>query len=1019
MATLYKLSAALGTVNWNAGTSWSLTSSIVLNNPSNLFPVAGDIVIFDGSSSNVVINVASTCTSLNFGGFTGNMDMQNTLTIVSVGTLVFSSSMTITGSSGLIFSLTTGSIQTTSNGFVWTNPLTINGTNPTITLNDNFLISGLTTIATTSTTNINGAFEFRCQGLTISSTAVITGTAKIRFNYNGGTWTMSNASAEFRSSVDIAANLTIGTNIYYNSGVLTYLSGTVTTTGSTLNITSTQANYNTTLNTNGITWNNIIINKTTAAALNVTLSSLLSASGTLRITGTQAITFLGTAGFNVNTFTILTTSAVTHTFVSSLTYTITNSFTANPTGTTLVTLAASTATPAIINYNGTFASQSIIHINVTNINSSGGNTLYTLSGTISGTTTNWIRADLYFINAGTDWATATNWSLLSGGAANGIQPTSIDNVFFDGNSANCNVPAGTRACANFNTTSLYNNQLNLDADVAVNGNLTLGSAGMTFGAGTGFLNMRFTAPSQTRILDVATGLIFPRFSFGAGAGIAGTIQVTRSTVFNNFRNVEIQGVTTTINPASGSITLRVVGGTFGGQRTALNSNITFEIDGNCTMVGGSFGGGTIIALTGSTLTVSGTWTCTPTTTIDFSQATSVSFNSLVEFAPSTVTINFPPSVGSIRILRGGFLTLLSDVIVTERFYVPGNFGTIATISGSFKLSVLGDWDGGANNGVGGTATLSFEGNTNASWLNSTSFSISNLIVDKGTATLTIVPSTATISSANYTVVSGTIVHTGTITLSGNQTITHLVPTTYNNITIGNTSVTKTLNGNVLNIAGTFTCNVTQTFAGTAGWTAANFTNTSTAGAIMTFANINTSPTAVYTVNNVLTIIGTALSRITLQAAGRVNFNGGIAIPVPPATTSVMTTTVAQSLLVGMTVSQATGQAPAGLLSLLPNRPTITSQISPTTWNLSQGVNPAIASPTTLAAGFKAIFTLAAGASQTVAYVTTQDIDSSGGQTVWAFQSDQDQQSGSNVSLYRTINWNSLTAPKMAYYTWVG
>ena len=1026
MATLYKLSAALGTVNWNAGTSWSLTSSIVLNNPSNLFPVAGDIVIFDGSSSNVVINVASTCTSLNFGGFTGNMDMQNTLTIVSVGTLVFSSSMTITGSSGLIFSLTTGSIQTTSNGFVWTNSLTINGTNPTITLNDNFLISGLTTIATTSTTNINGAFEFRCQGLTISSTAVITGTAKIRFNYNGGTWTMSNASAEFRSSVDIAANLTIGTNIYYNSGVLTYLSGTVTTTGSTLNITSTQANYNTTLNTNGITWNNIIINKTTAAALNVTLSSLLSASGTLRITGTQAITFLGTAGFNVNTFTILTTSAVTHTFVSSLTYTITNSFTANPTGTTLVTLAASTATPAIINYNGTFASQSIIHINVTNINSSGGNTLYTLSGTISGTTTNWVRADLYFINAGTDWATATNWSLLSGGAANGIEPTSIDNVFFDGNSANCNVPAGTRACANFNTTSLYNNQLNLNADVFINGNLTLGSAGMTFGAGTGFLNIRYTANSQTRTLDVATGLTVPRLAFGSLVALTGsTISLTRSTTITNLINAAGAGGTYTI---TGAFTLTLSNGSFTrnfSAGTILSSTTTFEFSGTCTMgSSNSFSGGTIKTLTGASLTVTGNWTYGSSGTIDFSLGT-VNFGTTSFQQNANLTLNFPASVGSFYDYGGGFvtLTLQSDVTVSRDYLITGGSAGHA-INGAFKFIIQrnASINGGAT--ISGTATISFEGTANNGAIvitGTVTFSIATLNIQKGTATFTLDNGIflLRISSANYTVTSGTIINvTSTLDFSGNQTITHTVPATYFNITIVTLTATKTLNGNIWNIAGTLTVNINVAFQGTAGWTAANFTNT-TAGTIITFANINTSPTAVYTVNNVLTIIGTALSRITLQAAGRVNFNGGIAIPVPPATTSVMTTVGAQSLLVGMTVSQATGQAPTGLLSLLPNRPTITSQISFTTWNLSQSVNPAIASPTALAAGFKAIFTLAAGASQTVAYVTTQDIDSSGGQTVWAFQSDQDQQSGSNVSLYRTINWNSLTAPKMAYYTWVG
>jgi hypothetical protein len=988
-------------VNWGTATNWSLTSG---GGATGAVPTNADEVIFDVNSGDCKVDTQNrVCKSITFTGYLNVIDMTFNITVGNstgaTNNIIFQANQSsrVAGAGALIAS-SSGSIN--SNGGTWPNPFQFTGTSQTFTLGDNLTLTGLLTVAPTTGCTISSN-NINCTSVTFSTAATISGTTTFNFN-NGGTWQHTNVNSQLRNNVNISSSVTISGNIYYNTGTLTWISGTPVVTGSTLNI----ANATTTLNTNGMSWNNVTVSNTTASAITLVLNSTLTVNSTFTLSGNQAITFGGTSNFSVNTFNIITTGAVIHRLVSTRTYTVTNTFNANPTGTTLVTLASTTGgSQAILNFSG--SNQSIIHLNVTDINSSAGNILYTLSGTLTNAT-NWLRADLYFINAGTDWATATNWSLLSGGAANGIEPTSIDNVFFDGNSANCNVPAGTRTCANFNTTSLYNNQLNLNADVAVNGNLTLGSAGMTFGAGTGFLNMRFTAPSQTRILDVATGLIFPRFSFGAGAGIAGTIQVTRSTVFNNFRNVEAQGVTTTINPASGSITLRVVGGTFGGQRTALNSNITFEIDGNCTMVGGSFGGGTIIALTGSTLTVSGTWTCTPATTIDFSQATSVSFNSLVEFAPSTVTINFPPSVGSIRILRGGFLTLLSDVIVTERFYIPGNSGFVPSINGAFKLIVLGDWDGGANNGVGGTATLSFEGNTNASWLNSTSFSISNLIVDKGIGTLTF--SNGTISSANYTVTSGNIVHTGTLTLSGNQTITHQVTTNYNIISMGTTGTTKTINGLPLT-SNQINASLSYTFAGQRGFTTGAFVcnNTTTAPAL-TFANVNASPNAEYIVNTSLSIIGSAAARITLQAAGSASFTGTI-LPVGQLNVASGTPPTA-----GMTLSQASGQSPNGLIQLLPNRPVISGAATPFT------ITPAALATlgsTSFRAGFKAIFTLAQGASQTVAYVTTQDIDSSAGQTVWAFQSDQDQQSGSNVSLYRTINWNSLTAPKMAYYTWVG
>jgi hypothetical protein len=70
------------------------------------------------------------------------------------------------------------------------------------------------------------------------------------------------------------------------------------------------------------------------------------------------------------------------------------------------------------------------------------------------------------------------------------------------------------------------------------------------------------------------------------------------------------------------------------------------------------------------------------------------------------------------------------------------------------------------------------------------------------------------------------------------------------------------------------------------------------------------------------------------------------------------------------------------------------------------------------AGFKAIFTLQSGATQNVAYTTTQDIDSSQGQTILSFGSNGDDLS-SNVALFRTLNWGPLVAASGSVaFTWV-
>jgi hypothetical protein len=1009
-------------VNWGTATNWSLTSG---GGATGAVPTNADDVIFDVNSGNCTVDTQNrVCKSITFTGYLNVITMTFNITVGNstgaTNNIIFQANQSsrVAGAGALIAS-SSGSIN--SNGGTWPNPFQFTGTSQTFTLGDNLTLTGLLTVAPTTGCTISSN-NINCTSVTFSTAATISGTTTFNFN-NGGTWQHTNASSQLRNNVNINSNVTISGNIYYNTGTLTWISGTPVVTGSTLNI----ANANTTLVTSGMSWNNVTVSNTTAGAITLTLNSTLTVNSTFTLSGTQAITFGGTSNFSVDTFNIITTGAVIHRLVSTRTYTVTNTFNANPTGTTLVTLASTTGgSQAILNFSG--SNQSIIHLNVTDINSSAGNILYTLSGTLTNAT-NWLRADLYFRNAGTDWATAANWSLLSGGVANGIEPTSIDNVFFDGNSTNCVVPAGTRACANFTTTAVYTNNLNLNANVAINGNLTLGNSSMTFGAGTGLLNIRYNASSQTRILDVVSGLTVPRLGYFSDVTTTNkTLSLVRSTTVNNLTNSDPFGTGGTLISGS-AFTLTIINGTFTNLWSNLSATTTLEFSGSCNFNGGSLGGGTIRTLSGSSLTVTGNWVYGISGTIDFSLGTVNFGTNNFQQNGANITLNFPFSVGSFFNFVGlnANLNLQSDVVVRNDYSISGGVTGHAINGALYKFIVQrnASINGGAT--VSGTATISFEDTVNngaiiISTVGTVTFSISTLNIQKSTAQFTLDNTTRTlrISSANYTVTSGTIINVvSTLEFSGSpQTITHLVPATYNNITITGASATKTLNGNVWNIAGTLNCNVTQTFAGSAGWTAANFTNT-TAGTIITFANINTSPSAVYTVNNVLTIIGTALSRITFQAAGRVNFNGGIAIPVFPATTSVMTTALPQSLLVGMTVSQTSGTAPAGLLSLLPNRPTITSQITTTTWNLSANVTPAISAGTSLAAGFKAIFTLAQGASQTVAYVTTQDIDSSRGQTVWAFQSDQDSQSGSNVSLYRTINWNSLTAPKMAYYTWVG
>ena len=470
--------------------------------------------------------------------------------------------------------------------------------------------------------------------------------------------------------------------------------------------------------------------------------------------------------------------------------------------------------------------------------------------------------------ADNNWSTTGNWDT-------GVIPAVGTDAIFDGVTGanpnkNCTVNAANRPCANFNTTG-YTGTITFTFDIEVNGNVTLG-AGMLF-AGTGFINIRFTANSQTRTLDVATGLTVPRLAFGSLSALTGsTISLTRSTTVTNLTNNNATGSTFTI---SGTFTLTLSGGTLTHTSTGLtllSSTTTFEFSGNCTLTGNNgFSGGTIRTLSGSNLSVpSGNWIYRVAGTIDFSVGT-VNFGTSNFLMNSGAIINFPPSVGAFYdFSNGGTTTLLSDVVVSRDYIISGGI-TAATFNGAFKFIVQRNASINAGATISGTATMSFEGTANPgaiviSTAGTVIFTISTLNIQKSTAQFTLDNTTRTlrISSANYTVTSGTIINTtSTLEFSGNQTITHTVAATYFNITIVGTTPTKTLSGNVWNIAGTLTVNATATFAGTIGWTTGTFSSVVTSASTITY-----QAAVEYRINNSLIAQGSSISttQLTFQSS---------------------------------------------------------------------------------------------------------------------------------------------------------
>jgi hypothetical protein len=619
--------------------------------------------------------------------------------------------------------------------------------------------------------------------------------------------------------------------------------------------------------------------------------------------------------------------------------------------------------------------------------------------------------------ADNNWSTTGNWS-------GGVIPAVGTDAIFDGVSGanpnkNCTVNAANRICANFNTTG-YTGTITFDFDVQVNGNITLG-AGMGFG-GTAFLNLRFASAGLTRNVNCPTALTIPRLSYN-GAN-SGTITFTNNTTITNLTCTEGANVTYTFSPVTGSVTITISGGTFntnsitsGQARAILNANTTLTFSGTCTLTAFTsgaivLGSGTIQTASGANLTINRTWNYTGGSggTINFSQGT-VSFGSTTFTQSIALTLNFPSSVGVFNnIDAGNTLTLQSDVAVAGNYGIAGS-GTTHTINGAFNFIARSNINMGSGNTIAGNATLRLETTANAAITVASAncvISIANFIIDKGTGILTLPSSTLTFSGAVYTLTSGTISHAGTISFSNSKTITHTVSASYNLITLASANSTQTINGNPL-VANQITCNTNQTFAGDRGFTTGTFSSLPSVAISLTFANVNASPNAEYIVTGQFTIRGSESARVILQSAGSTgNFTG---------TANGTTFTGSQAnLAAGMTLSQATGTAPTGFSNLFPARPVIVSG-GPSTWVMDLNVTPSTGS-ITMRAGFKAKLTLQSGASQQVAFVTTQDIDSSAGQTIYAFLSDTDS-AATNVNLFRTLNWGPLVAPSgSSFYTWV-
>lgn len=261
---VYTVSNAGG--NYNAGATWV----------GGIVPSTTDTVAFTSTSGNLTINVASTCAGIDFTNYVRTLTLNNTLTCngnINLGTGGYN----VAGATTL-YAGATGTI--TSNGTAWQGNFGFIGTAQIFTLADDLTVNGTITISVTTLGTLNGFTLYANSSWSHASAANFGGTTNLVFN-GTGFWSHSAGYLGLNTTINTSGTITLGTNVRYNTGILTYTAGIVVTTNSTLIIGSTC-----TLDTSGMTWNNL----TTAVVASINLISILVVGGTLTIGGASFIT---------------------------------------------------------------------------------------------------------------------------------------------------------------------------------------------------------------------------------------------------------------------------------------------------------------------------------------------------------------------------------------------------------------------------------------------------------------------------------------------------------------------------------------------------------------------------------------------------------------------------------------------------------------------------------------------------------------------------------------------------------
>ena len=406
----FSVSATPFTITLND--NWTVNGNFTHSVTAAALTLNGNTLTLKGNWSSSAGRTVSGTTNIIFGGTSGTQTIANT-----AGT---SNNVTINSSAAMIWSNWTqsgGTLTYTASGSLTPGPLVTAGTVSlslasisftnvtigagTITMLANLTLTG--TFNSQAVATINGAFTITAAIVQLGSTQTLG--AGLAIVSTGNCVALSTATIVNGAS----ATVTVGGSLIMNSSTVV-LSGTcpfkMNGTGNITCAGGTSAiRVNLELNTSGtitLSTTNPVVYTTntfliTAVGSFVTTGSTLSFAGTLTvntgsitfgtITVTAAATFNGSNGFSVGTFNC-TTAGTAFNFKSGNTYTITTGLTLTGTLASRITITASTGASQYILTLSQGATQSVGHVNVTDADSSAGQTIWCWD-LVSSNTLNW------------------------------------------------------------------------------------------------------------------------------------------------------------------------------------------------------------------------------------------------------------------------------------------------------------------------------------------------------------------------------------------------------------------------------------------------------------------------------------------------------------------------------------------------------------------------------------------------------------------------------------------------------